>query len=219
MIFINWFDIQDFIPRLKDHLLAHVRGLAYNGDEYDFSNMDCHCVIIANNRIFEHAYLQINYTTYNLRHDQDSISALSHPDIMLLSQEDEQLHPYWYARVCLIFYLFVQHCKDTASPFSKPEHMDVLFVRWFQCDLNFNSGWDAKRLPWVQFFDQSNPGDTFGFVNPDAVIRGVHLIPAFRYGLTEDLLGPSFTQRITEVPDSESDHGLNKDWQFYYINM
>ena len=144
MIFINWFDVQDFIPRLKDHLLTRVQGLAYNGDEYDFSDMDRRCVIIANNRIFEHAYLQINYTTYNLCHDQDSISALSHPNIMLLSQEDEQLHPYWYAHVCLIFHLFVQHCKDTASPFSKPERMDVLFVQWFQCDLNFNSGWDAK---------------------------------------------------------------------------
>ncbi|KIJ07145.1 hypothetical protein PAXINDRAFT_90874, partial [Paxillus involutus ATCC 200175] len=32
--------VQNFIPRLKDHLLARLRGLAYNGDEYDFSDDD-----------------------------------------------------------------------------------------------------------------------------------------------------------------------------------
>ena len=123
--------MQDFLPRLKDHLLAWVRGLAYNGDEYDFSNEDRHCVLILDNKFFEHVYLRINYTTYDLRREQDSISSRSHPDIMLLSQEDEHSHPYWYAHVCLIFHVMVQYCNDAASPYSKPNQMDVLFVHWF----------------------------------------------------------------------------------------
>ena len=100
--------MQDFLPRLKDHLLARVQGLAYNGDEYNFSDEDRCCVLILDNKFFEHVYLRINYTTYDLRCEQDSISACSHPDIMLLSQEDKCSHPYWYARICLIFLLGIQ---------------------------------------------------------------------------------------------------------------
>ena len=136
--------MQDFLPHLKDHLLGHLRGLVYNGDESNFSDEDCRCVIILNNKIYEHAYLRINYTTYDLRRDQDSINPRSHSDIMLLSQGDERLHPYWYARVCLIFHTMVQHRNDIASPYSKPEWVDILFVRWFRHDSNFSSGWDAK---------------------------------------------------------------------------
>ena len=49
--------VQDFLPRLKDHLLGRLQGLIYNGNEYDFNNENCHCVIILNNKIYEHAYL------------------------------------------------------------------------------------------------------------------------------------------------------------------
>jgi hypothetical protein len=205
--------VQDFLPRLKDHLLGRLRGLVYDSDEYDFSDEDRRCVIILNNKIYEHAYLRINYTTYDLRRDQDSIGPRSHPDVMLLSQEDECLHPYWYARVCLVFHTMVQHRNDIASPYSKPERIDVLFVRWFRRDSNFSSGWDAKRLPRLQFFDEENLADAFGFVDPDSVIRGVHLIPAFGLGLTDELLGPSFVRQESETNES------NKDWYYYYVNM
>ena len=65
--------------------------------------------------MFKHTYVQINYTTYDLWREQDSIGPYSHPNIMLLSQEDKRLHPYLYTHVCLIFHVMVQHCKDTVS--------------------------------------------------------------------------------------------------------
>ena len=103
----------------------------YNGDKYDFSDKDHCCVLILDNNIYEHTYLRINYTTYDLWWDQDSINPRSHPNVMLLSQEDERSHPYWYAHVCLVFHAMVQHCNNIASPYSKPEWMDILFVHWF----------------------------------------------------------------------------------------
>ena len=205
--------MQDFLPRLKDHILGHLQGLVYNGDESNFSDEDRHCVIILNNKIYEHAYLRINYTTYDLRWDQDSINPHSHSNIMLLSQEDECLHPYWYTRVCLVFHTMVQHRNNIASLYSKPEWVDVLFVRWFQHDSNFSSGWDAKQLPRLQFFDEENLANAFSFVDPDSVIRRVHLIPAFGLGLTDELLGPSFVRQESETNES------NKDWCYYYVNM
>ena len=103
--------VQDFLPCLKDHLLGRLRGLIYNGNKYDFNDEDRHCVIILNNKIYKHTYLQahiststhiykhvylrLNYTMYDLWQDQDSINAHSHPNIMLLSEEDKRLHPYW----------------------------------------------------------------------------------------------------------------------------
>lgn len=60
------------------------------------------------------------------------INPLTKPDIMVLSHEDEQTHPYWYARVVYIFHVMVQHCADETSMFSPPERMNVLFVRWFR---------------------------------------------------------------------------------------
>lgn len=207
---------KNFIPRLKDHLLARLRGLAYNGDEYEFSDEDRSCVIVHNNQFFEHAFLRINYTTYDLRREQDSINPRTRADIMLLSQEDERSHPYWYARVCLIFHVMVEHRSDLLSPFSKPQRMDVLYVRWFSRDSTFNSGWDAKRLPRIQFFDREHLTDAFGFVNPDSVIRGVHLIPGFTAGPTEELLAESFV-RYGQLAEGWEDEHL--DWSFFYVNM
>ena len=206
------FFMENFLPHLKDHLLARLHGLAYNGDEYQFSDDDRSCILIHDNRLFEHAYLRVNYMTYDLRREQDSISPRTRPDIMLLSQEDKRGHPYWYTRVCLIFHVLVEHRQDFASNFSRPQRMDVLLVRWFRRDADANSGWDCKRLPRLQFFDDASLADAFGFVDPDCVVRGVHLIPGFAYGTTEELLGPSFVRQDLQLND-------DTDWTFFYVNM
>jgi len=89
---------------------------------------------------------------------------------MVLSQEDERTHPYWYARMVKIFHVMVEHREDCFSPFTKPVRMDVLFVQWFQLDSNFNAGWDAKQLYRVQFFEKDHLADAFGFIDPNLVI-------------------------------------------------
>ncbi|KAN0088931.1 hypothetical protein V8E55_005988 [Tylopilus felleus] len=86
----------DFLPRLKDHLLARARDLAYNGDEHGFSDSDRYCVNIKDDRLYHHTLLRVNYTTYDLRREQDTINPLTKSDIMVLSHEDEQTHPYWF---------------------------------------------------------------------------------------------------------------------------
>ena len=58
---------------------------------------------------------------------------------MLLSHEDEQNHPYWYARVVYIFHVFVQVRRDIYSRFSTPTRMNMIFVRWFARDVNYPS--------------------------------------------------------------------------------
>lgn len=206
-------DIQEFIPRLEDHLLARARGIEYDGDEHTFSNEDRRCINIKGNHVYFHKILRINYTTYDLRREQDTINPLTRADIMVLSHEEERVHPYWYARVVEIFHVMVQSRKNAYSLFSAPLRMDVLFVRWFRRDINYPSGWQEKRLHRLQFFDQEDASDAFGFIDPDLVVRGAHIIPAFGYSQTNDLLGPSQARRHK---DDEAHH---IDWKYYYVNM
>jgi hypothetical protein len=151
--------LQNLIPQLKDHLLARLRGIEYAGDEHNFSNSDQDLVILANNKIHEHSILQINYTTYDLRREQDCINPQTRADLMVLSHEnDEEKHPYWYAQLICIFHIDVWYYGGDNAP-STSRHMDVLFVYWFGWDMTFPAGFSNKCLHCINFItnDTSNP--------------------------------------------------------------
>jgi hypothetical protein len=87
---------------------------------------------------------------------------------MVLSHEtDEARHPYWYARIIQIFHVDIWDCNDVSM--EKPHRMDFLFVRWFRCNGDYQSGWSAKRLHRIGFLVGKDPG-TFGFLDPDVII-------------------------------------------------
>ena len=205
---------QDFIPKLKDHILSRLLGHNYNGDEAKYSEIERDSIQFVNNRLYRHKTLRINYTTYNLRRQQDAVNPRTHPDIMLLSHEEPNeevgAHPYWYARVVGIFHVDIIH---NGSP--NAQRIDFLWVRSFARDISFNAGWTAQRLHRVGFFnanDESESASAFGFLDPSVVIRSVHMIPAFAHGKTADLLYPS--RSVARLPlDEES------DWRNYYVNM
>ena len=44
-----------------------MRGLEYNGNEYNFTDDECECIVFHNNKIHTHLLLRVNYTTYDLR--------------------------------------------------------------------------------------------------------------------------------------------------------
>lgn len=181
----------------------------YSGDEHNFSDEDRNQVTIVNNRLHEHSVLRINYTTYDVRREQDSINPRTHADVLMLSHEDDDnRHPYWYARVIKIFHLDVWYHGQGATA-RVPIHMNVLFVRWFGRDIGFKAGWSAKQLHRIGFFKRDDP-EGFGFIDPDQVIRGVHLIPGFEHGRTDTRLGPSFGC------DMEGD---NTDFKYFYVNQ
>lgn len=185
----------------------------FDGGDVTFSDEDRQTITFVNNRLFKHKVLRVNYTTYDMRRSQDSMNPRTHADIMVLSCEDEEdmdkQHPYWYARVIGIFHANVQHRDARVGPASRcsePQKMEFLWVRWFGRDLHHRAGWKAKRLHRIGFDEQ----DQFGFLDPNDVIRGVHLIPAFAHGRTSDKLAPSMARH-----PSEND----EDWAYYYVNM
>lgn len=181
-------------------------GKEYDGDEQEYTHAERNAVTIQDNFLYFHKTLRINYTSYDLRRQQDVINPASKPDIMVLSCEDgEDTHPFWYARVVKIFHVFVHHHG------SAPKRMDVLWVRWFGLDADVPGGWSKKCLHGISFMPWDEPGPgPFGFLDPAQVIRGVHTIPNFPRGQTSSRLPPSIVR-----PAKDGD----QDWDAFYVNM
>lgn len=77
-------NIQNFLPKLYDHLLQR---LLHDGKE--ITNDDWSQLIIQNNQIYCHKAVRINYTTYDNRREQDFINPRTHSDIMVLSDDHD----------------------------------------------------------------------------------------------------------------------------------
>jgi len=96
---------KNFLPDLKDHILGRLLGI---GHSQSFSDDERDRLLINKNQLYQHGTLRVNYTTYDMRRDQDSINPKTHPDILMLAS-DSQSHPYIYARVIGIYHVDIIH--------------------------------------------------------------------------------------------------------------
>lgn len=194
---------QDFVIKLKDHLLARVLDKQQDTDPLSFTSKDRSLLYIRNNRLELRHSMNVYFTTYDLRRGKDRVNMRGRSHVMALSQDGD--HPYIYAQVLGIYRVYVLHGPTMVDEVK----MDVLWVRWFKVDETHRAGWKAKRLHQVKFIP-SLEDDAFGFLNPEDVIRGVHLIPGFHHG-----------HRLHSFSDPTSvwDHEDECDWQTYYINQ
>lgn len=136
------------------------------------------------NKIYRHRLLRVNYTTYDLRREFDTINPRAdRQDIMLLSDQDVENHPYRYARVLGIFHANIMYTGPGSNDFLS-RRMEFLWVRWFELlhDRTTAKGWEQRVLDTVRFLPMADE-DAFGFVDPADVLRGCHLIPSFHDGV------------------------------------
>ncbi|KAK7452756.1 hypothetical protein VKT23_012157 [Stygiomarasmius scandens] len=169
---------------LKNHCLQRILGTL---SDTEFTDEDRRNLTFISNRIYKHKYLRVNYTTYDLRREQDSINPRTQPDIMMLGGDtEENSHPYLYARVVSLFHVRARHLGPRSRNTSE-QRLDVAWVRWYQFDTTYRSGWKAKQLHGLQFIPATSR-TAFGFVNPVQIIRAVHILPAFAYGTTGEYL-------------------------------
>jgi hypothetical protein len=191
-------------------LLSRILHLDYNGDEYTFTDADRNALRIVDNRIYSAKVFRVNFTTYDVRRDQDTMNPRTHCDVMVLSHETgTTAHPFWYARVLGVFHVQVFHVGPTAKSLSK-QYMEFLWVRWFGTVPGYRYGPNVARLPKIGFLADTDEA-AFGFLDPSLVIRGCHLVPAFVDGRTSDLLTiPNSIAR----PVGETD-----DWAAFYVMM
>jgi hypothetical protein len=205
------FSFQDFIPKLKTHLLGRLLGEAFDGDEPRFSGEARNSVRIIGNKIYSAKVLRINYTTYDMRRDQDSMNPRTSCDVMVISPEKQcGAHPYWYARVLGVFHAQVLHTGPEARNRSV-QHMEFLWVHWFGVEPNYQTGSRMARLPKIGFVPDTDES-AFGFLDPSLVLRGCHLVPAFAHGRTQDLL------RMTSLTAARQPEETD-EWVNYYVIM
>ena len=197
---------QDFIPRLKDHLLAHHNNIPYDRDKHTFSDKERDTITFIGNRIYKHNVLHINYTTYDLRCAQDSINVCTHPYIMTLGHEDEEeetkYHPYWYAKVLGIFHVNMRRLGHMET-----KRMEFLWVHWFGHNLDYEGSFETYQLHRIGLTDSEDP-TSYRFLNPDDVLWSVHLIATF-----------SPNERKQEAQDSNDLDGDMLFTEFYYVSM
>lgn len=183
-------------PALVDGLEDDLGALAARPDH----------VIFKNNRIYRHHVLRINYTTYDVRRADDIFNPnTEHSDIMMLHrpESEEDRNRFCYARIIGIYHANVQYVGPGMKDYL-PRRMDFLHVRWFQRvreqDLH---GLDALR------FTRLDDPESFDFVDPADVVRGCHLLPAFRHGTLpreHNVASPSSAARDCE------------EWKYYFVN-
>ncbi|KAJ6488839.1 hypothetical protein C8R45DRAFT_1143036, partial [Mycena sanguinolenta] len=161
--------------------------------------------------MYRHKILRINFTSYDVRRGQDCLNPRTHSDVMTLAPEGDTTHPFSYAQIIGIFHADVVNTARGAEP--KPQSMEFLWVRRYRLDSTWRAGFKKKRLFRLEFLPDTDP-NAFGFLNPDEVIRGAHLIPAFAWGKTTDLLAAASVGRLPRSGLSN-----DEDWRYYYVNF
>ncbi|KZV88625.1 hypothetical protein EXIGLDRAFT_751594 [Exidia glandulosa HHB12029] len=202
----DWVDDQaghprakDFSNRLRDHLLNRLQKRDYDGDEAAHTTAERLTVNIIQNRMYSHKTASIHYTTYDVRHGEDTIHVGNdRVDIMLRALEDDSDgHPYWYARVLGIYHVNVLYTVPGTVGARKPRLMRFLHIRWFGRDMESPSTADRPRLTRLGW-DTANE---YGFVDPELVLRACHIVPAFAHGKEGE--------RFMGVGEA--------DWRWYYV--
>ena len=180
-----------------DLLHAHLCDRLFAG-----ANVDGR-VFIKDNTLYKHPISAIEYTTYDLKRDEDSIHlGFRNQGVMVYSPTLPGAEPWLYAHVVAIYHVLVY---TVANP--EPKRLELLWVRWMERDSTQLRGPNSSQYTRVSFVQHSGvPGEAFGFVDPSHIIRGCHLIPTFHLQRTRDQLGPSIVRDI------------KGDWRAFYIN-
>lgn len=195
---------KDFIPKLNAHILQRLGYEPSNG--VSFTLQERVEVDLKDGRLYFHSFMRVNYTSYDRRRQQDLLNPSLKSDIMMLADETDRLaHPYYYARVIGIFHV-VARCHTGPQ---KYQSLNVLWIRWLALDEKEKGGFKDRRLYQVGYAAGTDD-EAFGFVDPDSVIRGVHLMPNYVRGLAGNFLPSSVARRSEEV---------DMDWFRYYVNM
>ncbi|KAG2057274.1 hypothetical protein BDR06DRAFT_980942 [Suillus hirtellus] len=165
--------IKDFLLRLKDHILDCIGSPGISMENSAHPDQEKSSILFKCNRLYHHNLVRFNYTTYDVRRAQDVINPRTpHHNIMLLQHAEGHDDKYCYAQVLGIHHINVVHSGNVYES----RRIDFLFVRWYE--VIQSHAWETCALGRVCFLPLMDP-NTFSFVDPGAVLRACHIIPAF----------------------------------------
>jgi hypothetical protein len=210
---------------LKKHLLPRIKsrlGIATENDNRSDTSVvrtscpvspadDWQAVLLKHDRIYKHKLMRMNYTRYDVRRAEDVIhtGTTGHCNVMVLNPDWEALdtsddHPFWYARVLGIYHANVMYIGKDWTDYS-PHRIEFLWVWWYELR-NGNNNWSTRHLDRVSFPPMVDE-NSFGFIDPDDVLRSCHIIPVLGDGMArQDGVGLSYCAQ---------DHSV---WKSYVIN-
>lgn len=220
--------MQGFHSKLRNHLLPRLKFILNKEEQeigkvtptphssteeiqHEIHEKELNSIYFKNDRLYRHNIMRINYTTYDVHRSQDTINPnTDHCTIMLLAQcanADTETHQYMYARVIGVYHANVIFAPPGTRSY-KARRMEFLWVRWLQIvgDHPVQWGWNHICLDRLKFLSIHDEG-AFGFVDPDNVLRGCHLIPRFSMG-----------QRDTQDIEESELARVSEDWHEYYAN-
>ncbi|KAG0694659.1 hypothetical protein DFH29DRAFT_1006136 [Suillus ampliporus] len=198
--------VKDFLPKLQRFLLPKIKEILTREN----SLSGTHTSTAVPGTTQPHNLMHINYMTYDVHQAQDIINpSTSHCNVMLLGQtsgmtdSDNENHPYLYARVLGIYHVNVTYVGPGMIDYQS-YRINFLWVRWYQ----YVDECPRQCTPLDRVcFPPMAESDTFGFVDPDDVLRSCHIIPHFAQGLWH-----SDGRGVSHCAQDKL------DWRFYYIN-
>ncbi|KAJ2980785.1 hypothetical protein NUW54_g10956 [Trametes sanguinea] len=199
--------VDDFLLLLRHHLVSRMTGQheALVLDEWKDS------LEIKDDCAYEHTVIKFNYPTYDMRRAQDPVNPCTHPDIMMLNEDANEEHPYWYARVLGVYHVQVHYSGPKASSPGVWTRINFLWVRWFTHDMTTSTGFPHRQLPCLSFASLDDPDSSaFGFIDPATIIRATYIMPSFHSGTTVDLLPSDSVARKD---------GTDDDYVYNYASM
>lgn len=173
-------------------------------------------VLIRHDRMYTHKVLQVNYTTYDMRRDQDILNpGTSRCNIMVLAQPDTDKalgrQHFLYGRVLGIHHVNVIYNGPGMVDYN-PRRFNFLWVRWYDLEDPAIARTKQSKAPLYHLdrlvFPPLNAKDAIGFLDPANVLRGCHIIPAF-------VKGKRFLEGQPGLSKCAQDVG---DWKGYYVS-
>jgi hypothetical protein len=185
------------MPMLFRHVFQHLRP-----DASDPTPQDLAQVRLKDERLSFYATARFNYTTYDIRREQDFINVKSKRSFVLVSTPGASPHPWRYARVIKIMHVDGYIVPDSHK---SAVRINVLWVRWLETDPDWKFGADVLRLERLRWCAE-DAASSFGFVDPCTVIRAAPIEPALHHSLST----------ITPTPLGYRDT-LEGDYTYHYV--
>ncbi|KAH6896318.1 hypothetical protein BKA70DRAFT_1438538 [Coprinopsis sp. MPI-PUGE-AT-0042] len=203
--------LQGFVAKLRQHLLPRIvrcliaeavgHSLANEPDahnlkllralateletgELPLDHQNHQRIYIQSDRIYRHETLHINYTSYDLRREQDVINPKTpRRNVMCLrrsSSAETANERFAYACVLGVYHVNIVY-GGPGSLDMNPRRFDFLWVRWFD---SHGMVTDANpfALPRLSLPTVSSSSDSIGFLDPAEVLRASHIMPRFCLG-------------------------------------